>query len=71
MCSSKVEHPKFTFGGRSGSTVCTVAFQKVSRVPKETVNGVSTHVNGTNGHMREVSEDLYICIDVGWRSEPS
>lgn len=26
--SSRVEHPSFSFGGKKGSTVCTVAFQK-------------------------------------------
>ena len=28
--SSSVPHPSFSFGGKSGTTVCTVAFQKMA-----------------------------------------
>jgi hypothetical protein len=35
--SSSVPHPKFTFGGKQGTTVCTVAFQKTGPSPADSI----------------------------------
>ena len=63
--SSSLPHPSFTFGGKSGTVISTVALQKVSRMPNGTssvqldsVNEV--RLNGTTGR----TEPLFICIDV-------
>ena len=69
VCSSSVPHPSFTFGGKAGSTVCTVAFQRLAKPSIPTSNGIAvpakidgdanmSQPNGTS------TDPLFICIDV-------
>ena len=60
MSSSSIPHPSYTFGGKSGTVVCTVAFQKVFPLSGGTSN---PKLNGVN-HDAETRDLLYICVDV-------
>ncbi|GFZ51969.1 hypothetical protein JCM24511_09739 [Saitozyma sp. JCM 24511] len=76
---SALPHPSYSFGGKKGTTLCTVAFQKVLDLPSGSgkmssvstplpPNGGSSSATGvsTNGHTHVAEdEDLFICIDVG------
>ncbi|KAK8845596.1 hypothetical protein IAR55_006312 [Kwoniella newhampshirensis] len=62
--SSSVPHPSFAFGGKAGTTVCTVAFQKVAGTPQP--DTAMPKVNGiTNGITNGLNDDLFVCIDGG------
>ncbi|WWD22544.1 hypothetical protein CI109_107037 [Kwoniella shandongensis] len=64
---SSVPHPSFAFGGKTGTTVCTVAFQKLpessSSAPESgsIPNGYGKAVTNGNGK----KDDMFVCIDGG------
>lgn len=55
--SSSVPHKSYVYGGQTGTTVCTVAFKKVST---SGANGFG----GAENYETEDEDPLYICIDV-------
>ncbi|EIW73322.1 hypothetical protein TREMEDRAFT_67326 [Tremella mesenterica DSM 1558] len=60
--SSSVPHKSFTFGGKSGTIVCTVAFQKVSSTHvaiASTSGGIVSRAVGGTGNMAEVSHHYF------------
>ena len=65
--SSSVPHKSFAFGGKTGTTVCTVAFRKEMNTDPSPL--AKTSKNGQAGDRN--SSGLYICIDVSILSEPS
>ena len=56
--SSSVPHKSYVYGGQTGTTVCTVAFKKIS----------TSGANGTAAGHFEIEDEnpLYICIDVSF-----
>ncbi|ORX34826.1 hypothetical protein BD324DRAFT_635196 [Kockovaella imperatae] len=62
---SSVPHPTYTFGGKKGSVVCTVALQKVT--PASSANGSAANgVHAVNGSLNgSKPTELFLCIDAG------
>jgi len=54
--SSSVPHKSYVYGGQTGTTVCTVAFKKIS----------TSGANGTHAVDSDTQDEdpLFICIDV-------
>ena len=62
ITSSSIPQPTFSFGGSTGSAICTVAFEKVL----DTLNQPNGDEALVNGHG---PEELYICVDVSQLSD--